>query len=50
MSEDDREAFDEEIRLTLREVDRGVANLKQVAPSIGRETPPLLSHRDQRDL
>ena len=37
MRDDEREAFDEEVRLTLKEVDRGIGNLKQVAPSIGSE-------------
>ena len=37
MRDDERDAFDEEVRLTLKEVDRGIANLKQVAPSIGGE-------------
>lgn len=37
MRDDEREAFDEEARLTLNEVNKGIENLKQVAPSIGRE-------------
>jgi|EP01044_Picomonas_judraskeda_P005635 hypothetical protein len=37
MRDDEREAFDEEVRLTLKEVDRGIGNLKQVAPSVGSE-------------
>ena len=44
MSDDEREAFDEEIRLTLKEVDRGVDNLKHVAPSIGSESGPALRY------
>ena len=37
MRDDERDSFDEEIRLIFKEVDRGIENLKQVAPSIGRE-------------
>ena len=37
MRDDERDSFDEEIRLILKEVDRGIENLKQVSPSIGRE-------------
>ena len=40
MSGFEREAFDEEIRSTLKAVDRGIANLKESAPTIGRTSRP----------
>lgn len=45
MSGFEREAFDEEIRSTLKAVDRGIANLKESAPTIGRTSRPRCAAR-----